>query len=189
MYLIIQLIFVLFLLFEHYQNFSFFLLKNLKSFEINVPEYFIFIRQYLNLIRFEQQWFMNVFHPYFQFLTLQQWQQQQLICDIKSTIKVEDGLDEQRIESKSTIQSIEQNQNQKKQIKKTRKKNSKKMYNNGHWTKKEHRLYLQFIETNKEIMMKSDMKKQEKIFKQMSIVIKSRSPSQCRSHHQKFNPF
>ncbi|CAD8154722.1 unnamed protein product [Paramecium octaurelia] len=172
----------LFLLFEHYQNLSFFLLKNLKSFEINVPKYFLFIR-------FEQQWFMNVFHPYFQFLTLQQWSQQQVMSDVQSTIKVEDGLDEQRIESKSTIQSVEQNQNQKKQIKKTRKKNSKKMYNNGHWTKKEHRLYLQFIETNKEIMMKSDMKKQEKIFKQMSIVIKSRSPSQCRSHHQKFNPF
>ncbi|CAK80539.1 unnamed protein product (macronuclear) [Paramecium tetraurelia] len=96
---------------------------------------------------------------------------------------------EQRIESKSTIQSVEQNHNQKTQIKKTRRKNSKKIYNKGHWTQKEHRLYLQFIETNKEIMMKSDMKKQEKIFKQMSIVIKSRSPSQCRSHHQKFNPF
>ncbi|CAD8063592.1 unnamed protein product [Paramecium primaurelia] len=132
---------------------------------------------------------MNVYHPYFQFLRLQQWQQQQSINNVKTTIKVEEGLDEQRIESKSTIQSVEQNQNQKTQIKKTRKKNSKKIYNKGHWTQKEHRLYLQFIETNKEIMMKSDMKKQEKIFKQMSIIIKSRSPSQCRSHHQKFNPF
>ncbi|CAD8175116.1 unnamed protein product [Paramecium octaurelia] len=132
---------------------------------------------------------MNVYHPYLEILRLQRWQQQQPLNHVNTTIKVEEGLDEQRIESKSTIQSVEQNHNRKTEIKKTRRKNSKKIYNKGHWTQKEHRLYLQFIETNKEIMMKSDMKKQEKIFKQMSVVIKSRSPSQCRSHHQKFNPF
>ncbi|CAD8077783.1 unnamed protein product [Paramecium sonneborni] len=109
-----------------------------------------------------------------------------------NSIKVEEGLDEQPIESKSTIESVKQFAGDLKAqvpIKKTRRKNVRKTYNNGHWTQKEHRLYLQFIETNKEIMMKSDMKKQEKIFKQMSLVIKTRSPSQCRSHHQKFNPF
>ncbi|CAD8091582.1 unnamed protein product [Paramecium sonneborni] len=132
---------------------------------------------------------MNYFYPYFYFLTLQQWQQPQLIKSVQNIIKVEEGLDQQPIESKSTMQQVEQNQIKEKKINKTRKKNSKKTYNNGHWTHKEHKLYMQFIEKNKEIMMKSDMKKQEKIFKQMSLIIKSRSPSQCRSHHQKFNPF
>ncbi|CAD8083982.1 unnamed protein product [Paramecium sonneborni] len=37
-------------------------------------------------------------------------------------------------------------------------------------------------------MLNSDLKKQNKIFKQMSNFIKTRSPSQCRSHHQKFDP-
>lgn len=58
----------------------------------------------------------------------------------------------------------------------------------GHWTNKEHRLYLQFIESHKEIMSDSDQKKMNKIFKQMSDFLKTRSASQCRSHHQKFNP-
>ncbi|CAD8079360.1 unnamed protein product [Paramecium sonneborni] len=175
--------------FEQQQNFSFYLPKHLESFEINVLAYSLLIRQYLNLIRFEQQWFMNYLYPYFYILTLQQHQQPQLQNSVNKSIKVEEGLDEQPIESKSTIKSVEQKEIKKKQVNKTRKKNSKKIYNNGHWTQKEHKLYLQFIEKNKEIMMKSDMKKQEKIFKQMSLVIKSRSPSQCRSHHQKFNPF
>ncbi|CAD8163799.1 unnamed protein product [Paramecium octaurelia] len=107
-------------------------------------------------------------------------------------IKIEEGLDEQPIESKSTIESVKElagDLKPQRPIKKTRRKTARKTYNNGHWTQKEHRLYLQFIETNKDIMMKSDMKKQEKIFKQMSLVIRTRSPSQCRSHHQKFNPF
>lgn len=37
--------------------------------------------------------------------------------------------------------------------------------NVGHWTKKEHRLYLQFIDSNKDIMVKSDLKKENKVFK------------------------
>ncbi|CAD8057473.1 unnamed protein product [Paramecium sonneborni] len=54
--------------------------------------------------------------------------------------------------------------------------------NIGHWTKDEHEKYLQFLEDN------SYMKKNNKIFKPMSEIIGTRSPSQCRSHHQKFNP-
>ncbi|CAD8180177.1 unnamed protein product [Paramecium pentaurelia] len=64
----------------------------------------------------------------------------------------------------------------------------RKLYNIGHWTTKEHNLYLSFREKNKEIMLDSDLKKQNKIFKQMSNFIKTRQPSQCRSHHQKFGP-
>ncbi|CAD8142964.1 unnamed protein product [Paramecium pentaurelia] len=54
--------------------------------------------------------------------------------------------------------------------------------NVGHWTKEEHEKYLYFLEEH------SDIKKNNKIFKSMSEVIGTRSPSQCRSHHQKFNP-
>ncbi|CAD8124230.1 unnamed protein product [Paramecium sonneborni] len=70
-----------------------------------------------------------------------------------------------------------------------KKKNKKsKIFKKGHWTNKEQRLYQQFIEDHKEIMSDSDQKKMQKIFKQMSDFIKSRSASQCRSHHQKFDP-
>ncbi|CAD8073836.1 unnamed protein product [Paramecium primaurelia] len=117
-----------------------------------------------------------------------------------NSIKIEESLElkihtndrEQQIESKSTIESVKQLTDDLKyqiKIKKRRRKNIRKTYNNGHWTQKEHNLYLKFIETNKAIMIQSDLKKQEKIFKQMSLVIKTRQPSQCRSHHQKFNPF
>ncbi|CAD8150370.1 unnamed protein product [Paramecium pentaurelia] len=54
--------------------------------------------------------------------------------------------------------------------------------NIGHWTKDEHEKYLKFLEDN------TLMKKNNKIFKPMSEIIGTRSPSQCRSHHQKFNP-
>ncbi|CAK70278.1 unnamed protein product (macronuclear) [Paramecium tetraurelia] len=55
--------------------------------------------------------------------------------------------------------------------------------NSGHWTQEEHQKYLKFLEDHAHI------KKNNKIFKPMSDVIGTRSPSQCRSHHQKFNPF
>ncbi|CAD8140646.1 unnamed protein product [Paramecium pentaurelia] len=54
--------------------------------------------------------------------------------------------------------------------------------NVGHWTNEEHEKYLKFLEDN------TLMKKNNKIFKPMSEIIGTRSPSQCRSHHQKFNP-
>ncbi|CAD8143651.1 unnamed protein product [Paramecium octaurelia] len=54
--------------------------------------------------------------------------------------------------------------------------------NIGHWTKEEHDKYLQFLEDH------AHLKKNNKIFKPMSEIIGTRSPSQCRSHHQKFNP-
>ncbi|CAD8112135.1 unnamed protein product [Paramecium sonneborni] len=61
--------------------------------------------------------------------------------------------------------------------------------NTGHWSQQEHQTYLDFLQQHKEIMESQDQKKSNKIFKQMSDIIGSRSPSQCRSHHQKFNPF
>ncbi|CAK57080.1 unnamed protein product (macronuclear) [Paramecium tetraurelia] len=84
--------------------------------------------------------------------------------------------------------------NKKKKKKSTKSKFFKKgmllvLTEKGHWTNKEHRLYIQFIESHKEIMSDSDQKKMNKIFKQMSDFLKTRSASQCRSHHQKFNPY
>ncbi|CAD8207916.1 unnamed protein product [Paramecium pentaurelia] len=61
--------------------------------------------------------------------------------------------------------------------------------NTGHWSQQEHQTYLDFLQQNQQIMESQDQKKSNKIFKQMSEIIGSRSPSQCRSHHQKFNPF
>jgi hypothetical protein len=46
--------------------------------------------------------------------------------------------------------------------------------NIGHWSKEEHDKYLQFLELN------AHLKKNNKIFKPMSEMIGTRSPSQCR---------
>ncbi|CAK74201.1 unnamed protein product (macronuclear) [Paramecium tetraurelia] len=69
------------------------------------------------------------------------------------------------------------------------KKSHNPQFNNGHWSAQEHQVYLTFLSQHREVMESSELKKTNKIFKLMSDIIKSRSPSQCRSHHQKFNPY
>ncbi|CAK91827.1 unnamed protein product (macronuclear) [Paramecium tetraurelia] len=59
---------------------------------------------------------------------------------------------------------------------------------NGHWSKLEHQLYLQFVNDHEEILRSKYDKKSKKIFKLMSQCILTRTATQCRSHHQKFNP-
>ncbi|CAD8174705.1 unnamed protein product [Paramecium pentaurelia] len=52
----------------------------------------------------------------------------------------------------------------------------------GHWKQEEHESYLRFLQEN------ANHNKGQRLFKRMSQVIGTRTPSQCRSHHQKFNP-
>ncbi|CAK65053.1 unnamed protein product (macronuclear) [Paramecium tetraurelia] len=52
----------------------------------------------------------------------------------------------------------------------------------GHWNEAEHKAYLSFLEEN------NNHTKGQRLFKKMSQVVGTRTPSQCRSHHQKFNP-
>ncbi|CAD8058100.1 unnamed protein product [Paramecium sonneborni] len=59
----------------------------------------------------------------------------------------------------------------------------------GHWTTAEHQLYLDFLYQSQDLIESSQNSKGQRLFKKMSQVIGTRSPSQCRSHHQKFNPF
>ncbi|CAD8103923.1 unnamed protein product [Paramecium primaurelia] len=59
---------------------------------------------------------------------------------------------------------------------------------NGHWSKQEHELYLEFVNNHFDILKSKYDKKSKKIFKLMSKFITTRTPTQCRSHHQKFNP-
>ncbi|CAK62761.1 unnamed protein product (macronuclear) [Paramecium tetraurelia] len=64
------------------------------------------------------------------------------------------------------------------------------MKNQGHWTSQEHQIYVEFLEQHHSTSMQSQQnRKNNKIFKLMSLTIGTRSPSQCRSHHQKFNPY
>ncbi|CAD8088423.1 unnamed protein product [Paramecium primaurelia] len=69
------------------------------------------------------------------------------------------------------------------------KKPKKENINTGHWSAIEHTTYVNFLSQYENIMNSSMMKKTSKIFKQMSELIGTRTPSQCRSHHQKFNPY
>ncbi|CAD8118661.1 unnamed protein product [Paramecium sonneborni] len=59
---------------------------------------------------------------------------------------------------------------------------------NGHWTKQEHLTYLEFVRNHESILKSKYDKKSKKIFKLMSQFIPTRTATQCRSHHQKFNP-
>ncbi|CAD8115655.1 unnamed protein product [Paramecium sonneborni] len=52
----------------------------------------------------------------------------------------------------------------------------------GHWNQDEHESYLRFLQEN------ANHNKGQRLFKRMSQIIGTRTPSQCRSHHQKFNP-
>ncbi|CAD8082810.1 unnamed protein product [Paramecium primaurelia] len=81
--------------------------------------------------------------------------------------------------------------NSKQIIKSTKitKKQKKENVNTGHWSTFEHTTYVNFLSQYENIMNSSMMKKTSKIFKQMSELIGTRTPSQCRSHHQKFNPY
>ncbi|CAK67524.1 unnamed protein product (macronuclear) [Paramecium tetraurelia] len=64
----------------------------------------------------------------------------------------------------------------------------------GHWSQEEHEQYVQFL-----LRVKGSgdtQRKGQPLFKRMSQIIGTRTPSQCRyyfqtnrSHHQKFNPF
>ncbi len=51
------------------------------------------------------------------------------------------------------------------------------------WTREEAMLYEKFVEINYDTMQCSGLKRNTKIFMQMSRYIGNKSPSQCRSHH------
>ncbi|CAD8181896.1 unnamed protein product [Paramecium pentaurelia] len=87
--------------------------------------------------------------------------------------------------SQEGSQQTQKQKGQNQQIKKQKKEN----INTGHWSTDEHTTYIQFLQQYQNIMTSSMMKKTSKIFKQMSELIGTRTPSQCRSHHQKFNPY
>ncbi|CAD8150162.1 unnamed protein product [Paramecium pentaurelia] len=57
----------------------------------------------------------------------------------------------------------------------------------GHWSEEEHQQYVQFLLRAKG--SGDSQRKGQPLFKRMSQIIGTRTPSQCRSHHQKFNPF
>ena len=55
------------------------------------------------------------------------------------------------------------------------------------WTSDECKKYEQFILQNNNVMNDSSTKRTEKIFLSMAHFIGTKTPSQCRSHHQKFS--
>ncbi|CAD8096194.1 unnamed protein product [Paramecium sonneborni] len=92
-------------------------------------------------------------------------------------------------ECNSTLQAKKySNIHNKKKINKELELNNK--HNCGHWTPEEHQTYVEFLEKHHTSTMQNQQnRKNNKIFKLMSEIIGTRSPSQCRSHHQKFNPY
>lgn len=63
----------------------------------------------------------------------------------------------------------------------------KQKKNIGHWKAEEQTLYLIFLKENREKFADREIRRLEKIFREMSRTVKSRGADQCRSHHQKMN--
>ena len=59
----------------------------------------------------------------------------------------------------------------------------------GKWTNKQQRIYIKFIEEHREELLTKQARKASKIFKKMSHVVQTRTPDQCRSHHQKLSQY
>jgi hypothetical protein len=55
----------------------------------------------------------------------------------------------------------------------------------GHWSKRENMLYVMFLNYFEAKFSKKQNRRLWKFFKLMSEFIETRSPNQCRSHHQK----
>ena len=60
-----------------------------------------------------------------------------------------------------------------------------KSRNVGHWTNQEKEFYYIFLKTFRENFVKKELRRTDKIFKEMAKFIKTRAADQCRSHHQK----
>ena len=78
---------------------------------------------------------------------------------------------------------IEKNEKNGKKRREYKKKNIEKVQR---WTAEENQKYEKFIFDHENIMENSSLKRNAKIFLAMSEFIASKTPSQCRSHHQKF---
>ena len=55
----------------------------------------------------------------------------------------------------------------------------------GLWTEMEKIKYITFIASNTEMVSDRLTRRKKKVFEKMSRAIKTRTPTQCRSHHQK----
>ena len=57
--------------------------------------------------------------------------------------------------------------------------------NDGRWTDLENELYVKFLMDNRLHFEEPGNRKRNQIFMKMSLILGTRTPSQCRSHHQK----
>jgi hypothetical protein len=72
--------------------------------------------------------------------------------------------------------------NQKKVIRRARELVGK---NKGRWSVEEHKKYHDFIKMNRNLLIKNDRRRYDKVFMMMSNCVKTRTADQCRTHHQK----
>ena len=58
-------------------------------------------------------------------------------------------------------------------------------YSTGEWTLRELKMYHRYLSTHKNEFTDPHLRKRNKVFMKLSDFIGSRTPDQCRSHHQK----
>ena len=57
--------------------------------------------------------------------------------------------------------------------------------NRGRWALQERREYYVFLKIYSQFFITKDHRRNDKVFRMMANFIKSRTPDQCRTHHQK----
>lgn len=57
----------------------------------------------------------------------------------------------------------------------------------GAWGFKENQIYLEFLESNRDLFETEFKRRSKKVFRKMSSMLRRRDPEQCRSHHQKIS--
>jgi hypothetical protein len=62
---------------------------------------------------------------------------------------------------------------------------STKYKRDGHWNEKERLKYTVFLGFFRKLLEEQELKRNARVYEMMSDMIITRSPSQCRSHHQK----
>jgi hypothetical protein len=57
--------------------------------------------------------------------------------------------------------------------------------NKGRWLEEERREYYVFLRIYSQFFVNKDYRRNDKVYRMMADFIKSRTPDQCRTHHQK----
>jgi hypothetical protein len=92
---------------------------------------------------------------------------------------------EQNLNKKKLLELIKKQNDQKQSEAKAKKKTKLVGYSSGEWNSREVKLYYRYLSSHKSEFTDPQLRKKNKVFIKLADFIGSRTPDQCRSHHQK----